>query len=160
MVRLIVSGLWVCFVALASCYGAVFWQTAAHAPAAEPEAAAADSGQAVLESIKTRMISVPVVGDGAIHGYVMAQFVFNVNAAIANRLPVKADMLLLDEAFKTIYAGDVVDFRHFKKQDLPGLSKGIAANVNKRFGVHLVEDVLIQELNYIPKDQVRGGRRL
>ena len=106
------------------------------------------------------MISVPVVGDGAIHGYVMAQFIFNVNVATAKRLPIKADMLLLDEAFKTIYAGDVVDFRHFRKQDLSRLSKGIAENANKRFGMQLVEDVLIQELNYIPKDQVRGGRRL
>jgi hypothetical protein len=159
MVRLIVSGLWVCLVTLASLYGAVWWQTAARPPVAAP-VEAGDLHQASIESVKTRMISVPVVGDGAIHGYVMAQFIFNVNAAIAKRLPVKADMLLLDEAFKTIYAGDVVDFRHFKKQDLASLSKGIAENANKRFGVNLVEEVLIQELNYIAKDQVRGGRRL
>jgi hypothetical protein len=159
MVRLIVSGLWVCLVTLASLYGAVWWQSAARSPLAAP-AEAGGPQQAAIESVKTRMISVPVVGDGAIHGYVMAQFIFNVNAAIAKRLPVKADMLLLDEAFKTIYAGDVVDFRHFKKQDLAGLSKGIAENANKRFGVNLVEEVLIQELNYIAKDQVRGGRRL
>ncbi|HEU0060806.1 MAG TPA: hypothetical protein VFR19_13075 [Hyphomicrobiaceae bacterium] len=159
MVRLIVSGLWVCLVTLASLYGAVWWQTAARSRASVP-AEAGDPNQAVIEPLKTRMISVPVVGDGTIHGYVMAQFIFNVNVAIAKRLPVKADMLLLDEAFKTIYAGDVVDFRHFKKQDLANLSKGIADNANKRFGVNLVEDVLIQELNYIAKDQVRGGRRL
>ncbi|HEU0158314.1 MAG TPA: hypothetical protein VFR00_03320 [Hyphomicrobiaceae bacterium] len=159
MVRLIISGVWVCLVTLAALYGTVWWQTAARSPA-PAVAEAADPRQAAIESLKTRMISVPVVGDGAIHGYVMAQFIFNVNAAIAKRLPVKADMLLLDEAFKTIYAGDVVDFRHFKKQDLAGLSKGIAENANKRLGVHLVEDVLIQELNYIAKDQVRGGRRL
>jgi hypothetical protein len=159
MVRLILSGVWVCVVTLASCYAAVVWQTAVPAsPVVRTESS--DPQQAAVESVKTRMISVPVVGDGAIHGYVMAQFIFNVNVATAKRLPIKADMLLLDEAFKTIYAGDVVDFRHFRKQDLSRLSKGIAENANKRFGMPLVEDVLIQELNYIPKDQVRGGRRL
>jgi hypothetical protein len=160
MVRLIISGLWVCLVTLASIYGTVWWQTATRSAPVVVMADAGDPQQTAIEPLKTRMISVPVVGDGAIHGYVMAQFIFNVNAAIAKRLPVKADMLLLDEAFKTIYAGDVVDFRHFKKQDLADLSKGIAENANKRLGVHLVEDVLIQELNYIAKDQVRGGRRL
>ena len=30
-------------------------------------------------------------------------------------------------------------------------------SVNKRLGVRLIEDVLVQELNYIAKDQVRGG---
>src|SRR5262245_37487213 len=103
MVRLISSGLWVCLVTLASLYGTVWWQTATRAPpVAAP--AAGDPQPTAIEPLKTRMISVPVVGDGAIHGYVMAQFIFNVNAAIAKRLPVKADMLLLDEAFKTIYA--------------------------------------------------------
>jgi hypothetical protein len=29
--------------------------------------------------------------------------------------------------------------------------------VNKRLGVRLIEDVLVQELNYIAKDHVRGG---
>jgi hypothetical protein len=158
MVRLILSGFWVCLVALASCYGAVYWQTSAHtAPATAEDTAGHPQA---IESIRTRMISVPVIGEGTIHGYVMAQFVFNVDAAVSKRLPVKADMILLDEAFKTIYAGEAIDFRHFKKQDLSLLSKGIADSANKRFGVHLVEDVLIQELNYIPKDQVRGGRRL
>ena len=160
MVRLILSGVWVCLVTLASCYAAVVWQTAVPASPVVRTEGSDPQQAAAVESVKTRMISVPVVGDGAIHGYVMAQFIFNVNVATAKRLPIKADMLLLDEAFKTIYAGDVVDFRHFRKQDLSRLSKGIAENANKRFGMQLVEDVLIQELNYIPKDQVRGGRRL
>ena len=65
--------------------------------------------------------------------------------------------VVLDEAFRTIYAGESVDFRQFKKQDLPGLSKQIGDNVNKRLGTRLVDDVLVQELNYIAKDHVRGG---
>ena len=151
MIKLIVCGLWVCLVTLASTYAAVSWHTA-RAP--EPETQKLFSG---LETVRTRMISVPVVADGAIHGYVMAQFVFTADAKVMKNLSVKPDVFLLDEAFKTIYGGESIDFRQFKKQDLPGLSKRIADNVNKRLSVRLIDEVLVQELNYIAKDHVRGG---
>ena len=37
------------------------------------------------------------------------------------------------------------------------LGKKVAENVNKRLGAQVVEDVLVQELNYVAKDNVRGG---
>src|SRR5262249_5754661 len=112
------------------------------------------------EYVKTKMISVPVIAKGAIQGYVTAQFSFSIDAKTLNQMSIKPDVLLLDAAFKTIYAGEVADFSHPEKQDLSVLTKGIAEAVNKRFGKRFVEDVLIQELNYIPKDQVRSGKRV
>jgi len=151
MIKLILCGVWACAVTLLSCYAAVSWHS--RAPAPEQGALAG------IETVRTRMISVPVVADGAIHGYVMAQFVFTVDGKVMKHLSVKPDLFLLDEAFKTIYSGENVDFRQFKKQDLPALSKRIGESVNKRLGVALINDVLIQEMNYIAKEQVRGGAR-
>jgi hypothetical protein len=153
MIRLILSGLWVCLVTLASTYAAVSW-LAPRPPEAETQIQKLNGG---LESVKTRMISVPVIGEGTIHGYVTAQFVFTVDGKAMKHLAVKPDAFLLDEAFKAIYGGESVDFRHFTKRDLQALSKQIGDNVNKRLGARLVEDVLVQELNYIAKDHVRGG---
>jgi hypothetical protein len=152
MVKLILAGLWVCIVTLASTYAAISWHTK---PAQDQGAQQKHFGG--LETVRTRMISVPVVGDGGIHGYVMAQFTFTVDAKTMNRMSVKPDVFLLDEAFKAIYGAQNVDFRTFQKSDLPGLAKQISDNVNKRLGLALVDDVLIQELNYISKDNVRGG---
>jgi hypothetical protein len=87
----------------------------------------------------------------------MAQFIFTVDAKVMNRMSVKPDVFLLDEAFKAIYGAQNIDFRSFKKQDLAGLSRQITDSVNKRLGLALIDDVLIQELNYISKDNVRGG---
>jgi hypothetical protein len=103
------------------------------------------------------MISVPVVADGGIRGYVVAQFAFTAPARLMKQLSVKPDLYVLDEAFQLIFSGELIDFRQFKKQDLPSLGKKIAENVNSRLGVRVVEDVLVQELNYVPKDSVRGG---
>ena len=153
MIRLILSGLWVCLVTLASTYAAVSW-LAPRAPEGETHIQKLNGG---LESVKTRMISVPVISEGAVHGYVLAQFVFTVDGKAMKHLVVKPDVFLLDEAFKAIYGGESVDFRHFTKRDLQALSKQIGDNVNKRLGARLVEDVLVQELNYVAKDHVRGG---
>ena len=122
-----------------------------------PEAALPHGSPGELTPIRTRMISVPVVADGGIRGYVVAQFAFTAPAALMKHLSVKPDLYVLDEAFQLIFSGELIDFRQFKKQDLPGLGKKIAENVNKRLGTRVVEDVLVQELNYVPKDHVRGG---
>lgn len=150
MIKPILTGVWVCAATMGSAYVGATWQKPA-APAAErPD-------NAELTPTRTRMISVPVVADGAIRGYVVAQFAFTAPAALMKQMPVKPDMFVIDEAFALIYAGETVDFRQFKKQDLPSLGKKIAENVNKRLGTRVVEDVLVQELNYVPKEKVRGG---
>ncbi len=153
MIKLILCGLWVCVVTLASMYAMIAWRTAP-----DPEVAK-EQYFGGLEHVRTRTISVPLIDKGVIQGYVTAQFSFNIDAKTLHQLSVKPDVLLLDAAFKTIYAGDILDFRHPGKQDLSLLTKTIADSVNKRFGKRFVEDVLVEELNYVPKDQVRGGNR-
>jgi hypothetical protein len=152
MIKLILAGVWVCLVTLLSTYAAVSWQTSRAPP--ETESQKLFGG---LESVRTRMISVPVIADGGIQGYVMAQFVFTVDGKVMKRLSVKPDVFLLDEAFRAIYGGERLDFRKVKKQDLAGLAKQITEGVNKRLGAPLIDDVFVQELNYIAKDNVRGG---
>jgi hypothetical protein len=153
MIKMLVSGVWVCVVTLASAYAAFTWQTSARS---EHGSKVFGSG---LETVRTRMISVPVIIDGAIQGYVMAQLIFTIDSKTLKDMPIKPDIYLLDEAFKTIYGEGTIDFRQAKKADLGALSKKIADSANKRFGSRLVEDVLIQEMNYLSKDAVREGRK-
>jgi hypothetical protein len=153
MIKPILTGVWVCAATMGAAYLGAAWQRPA--VVAGPQDAHGPSGD--LTPVRTRMISVPVVADGGIRGYVVAQFAFMSSAKLMRQLSVKPDLYVLDEAFQLIFSGEMIDFRHFKKQDLPALGKKIAENVNQRLGVHVVEDVLIQELNYVPKDNVRGG---
>lgn len=155
MIKLVASGVWACMVTLAAAYAAVTWKAGYRAPESEPDKTATGA----LEYIKPRQISVPIIVDGALQGYVVAQFVFTLNSHVLKRLSIEAQAFLHDEAFRAIYAGENIDFRRLRKQDLPALSKKIAENVNKRFEADLVREVLIQELTYVPKDQIRGGPR-
>jgi hypothetical protein len=156
MIKAMLMGVWVCLATLGAAYVGATWHRPDTAAATDPHKQSATPD---LTPLRTRMISVPVVADGGVRGYVVAQFSFTAPAALMRQLPVKPDVFVVDEAFQLIFSGQDIDFRYFKKQDLQTLSRKIVENVNKRLGMHVVEDVLIQELNYVPKDSVRGGAK-
>ncbi len=149
MIKTIIAGIWVCIVTLGAAYGAFQWQANQKPDDNKPKIQ--------KEAVKTRMISVPIILEGALQGYVMAQLTFTIDSKINKEMAIKPQEYLLDEAFKVIYSEGGIDFRNAKKQDLVGMTTRIADNTNKRLGQPLVEDVLIQELNYLPKEQARGG---
>jgi ABC-type sulfate transport system permease subunit len=154
VIKLILAGLWACLITLAASYAAVSWHANHASPEPEPERLAG-----VTETVRTRMISVPVIRSGLVQGYVVAQFSFTAEAATLKRLPLKADVVVLDEAFRAIYSEDGFDFRNMKKQDLGALMKRIVEGSNQRFGTHVVQDAFIQEFSYVTKDGVRSGTK-
>jgi hypothetical protein len=149
MIKLLGTGIWVCVVTLGTVFGVVEWQKMS---AASP----VEDGDRKLEELRTKAINVPIIGNGVIQGYMVAQFVLTVDGNAMKKVPVSPEAYVLDEAFKTIYAGEQVNFQNMKKQDLPLLAKKLGENVNKRLGVEMVQDVLIDQLSYIPKKDVRG----
>lgn len=154
MIKPILLGIWLCGITLGSAYGVLHWQKQQRAAEA---AAVVAAKSPVLEQMQTKVINVPIIADGAVSGYVLAQFSFTVEADKVKELSTKPDLILVDEAFKLIYAGEAVDFRHLRRADVDALSKIIRTNVNKRLGQELVHDVLVQQLNYLPRDQLRGS---
>lgn len=152
MMKLLLVGVWASIVSLGAAFGMLQWQKGG-------SGAELAEGDSKVEEYRTKAINVPIIGSGTIQGYIVAQFVFTVDAAALAKVPVNPEVYVLDEAFKTIYAGEQVNFQNMKKHDLPVLAKRLGENVNKRLGVALVRDVLIDQLSYIPKKDMRGGER-
>ncbi len=152
MMKLLLAGLWASAVSLAAAFGMLQWQRSG-APVTSVEA------ETTIEEFRTKAINVPIIGDGTIQGYMVAQFVFTVDAAALRKIPVNPEVYVLDEAFKTIYAGEQVNFQNMKKQDLPLLARKLGENVNRRLGMKIVQDVLIDQLSYIPKKDMRGANK-
>ena len=151
MIKLLGTGLWASIVTLGALFGVLEWQK-------NIASAGASAAEVRLEEFRTKAINVPIIGNGALQGYMVAQFVFTVDAVAMRKLAINPEVYVLDEAFKTIYAGDQINFENMKKQDLPVLAKALAENVNKRLGVPIVQDVLIDQLSYIPRSEMRGRR--
>jgi hypothetical protein len=150
VVKFLLVGIWACLVTLGASYATVLWQADA------PVDAKADEFFGGLDYVKTNPISVPMLSEGEIKGYVIAQFVFTVDGATLRKLSVPPDVFLLDEAYRAIFAsGDKIDFKRLDKYNVDELTKQMAAKVNERFKTELVKDVLVEQLNYLAKDEVR-----
>jgi hypothetical protein len=153
MIKLLATGIWVSLVTVGAVFGVLELQ--------KHSGSGGDAASEMrLEELRTKAINVPIIGGGVIQGYMVAQFVLTVDKNALVKVPVSPEVYVLDEAFKTIYAGEQVNFQNMKKQDLPLLAKKIGENVNKRLGIEMVQDVLIDQLSYIPKKDVRGPPKL
>ena len=151
MLKAILSGLWVCVITLGSSYAATWWKVGHSAPAA-PAAEVSSGG---VEYKKTKVINVPMIADGGVQGYVMAQFVFTADAGVLKNLSVQPEVFLQDEAFRALYSDEKLDFRHLEKYDITKLTKMLVEKVNQRLDMKLVKDVLVQEFNYVSRDDMK-----
>ncbi|RYC32361.1 hypothetical protein D3273_08180 [Lichenibacterium minor] len=149
--KLVFAGLWVTAVALGTAYG-----VALYLPGASDAAKAAAPPPPVLQSQKTRVINVPMVIDGALRGFMAAQFVFTEDSNVLKTLQVPPDVYLLDEAFRAIYSDTALDPHHVERYDLQKLTARLVKGTNDRLGAPLIKDVLIENFSYIDKDVTKG----
>lgn len=143
MNRLLFGGIWVCAVTIASVYAAAIGTGGARVTSEE-------SVLRGLDYVSTREISVPRIAEGTIRGYVVARFVFTIDAEKKARLPVPVEAFVVDEAFRAIYSDDATDFSHLQKTDLAALTDGITKGVNARLQADLVHETLVDEFSYVP----------
>jgi hypothetical protein len=147
MIKMAVLALWVSAITALASNAASHWQ------AARLAAPAAESGQPVYEYRKTRVINVPIVAEGALLGYVIVQFLYGVDVKAVEKLNVSPDAFIMDDAFRTLYGDPSLDFRRLDKYDITGLTLRIKSMVNEKLGEGLIQDILIQDFSYMPKDQ-------
>ena len=149
MIRLLAIGLWACIVATGSSYAAGYWL------ARHGKVAGSDETFQGLEYKKTRTINVPVIAQGAVQGYVVAQFVYTIDSKVLKTLSVPPEAFILDEAFRMIYAEEKLDFRKLGKIDLGRMTQQLVERVDARVKGGVVKDILIQDFNYVGKDELR-----
>src|SRR5262245_9878180 len=102
MMKTLFVGLWACAASLGAAYGVIHWKQNQSGAEGEHEAIK-------LQEVRSKAINVPIIADGTVQGYIIAQFVFTVDSKIMHDMPINPEAYLLDEAFKTIYAGEKVN---------------------------------------------------
>jgi hypothetical protein len=61
----------------------------------------------------------------------------------------------MDEAFRLLYSDEKLDFKNLDRFDLLAFAKAVKVGVAGRIKSDVVEDVLIQEFNFIGAEDVR-----
>jgi len=152
MIRLLLAGLWLCATVFVSSHLTADWRAQRlAAAAAEPSYFRGVSYE------KTRPISVPILRGGAITGYVMAQFVYTIDADDLRTLRVPPESFILDETFQRLFADESIDFADLRAFDMRAFLGELTRAVNARIGEDVVRELMVEEFNFVDPDQVRAG---
>lgn len=149
MIRLILTGAWACIVTAGASFAISYWKESN---------AAVPPRQEYLDGLayeKTKVMNVPMIAEGSVQGYIVAQFVFTADAKVLRQLPVPPEAFVVDEAFRKIYSDEKLDFKNLARYDLARLTQMIRERVNKRLQADVLQDVLVEDFNYVSKDQLR-----
>lgn len=150
MLRLAISGLWVALVTGASAYFAATLMSAEGSADATGEIIAPE-----FVELKTEMTSVPMIRGGEVLGYVIIQLSYSVDKDVLEEIKIEPKPYLVDAAFRGVFSSSQTDFRRVRSSDLDALTERIATEANRRLGRNLVQQVLIQQLNYVRKEDIR-----
>jgi hypothetical protein len=151
MIKFIVAGLWLCAVTIGAVFYAFQWSGAK--AASEPPPALLGG----LDYVKTEVLSVPVLKQGGVVGYFLTQLVYTVEPDRVKKLSVPADTLFSDELYSYLFSNPSIDFTETKKLDLDQFRNGVREAINKRLGEELIHDVMIDQVDFLSKEEIRNN---
>jgi hypothetical protein len=150
MIRQFFIGFWVCAIMACTSYAVAHWKANGGDIMPKP--------QEYLDGLdyeKTPVLNIPMIADGQVQGYVVAQFVFTADAKMLRQLTVPPNSFVIDEAFRAVYTDEKLDFKDLRRYDLSTLTKAIKERVNLRMQTSVIQDVLVEEFNYVSKSDIR-----
>jgi hypothetical protein len=151
MNQALIVGVWACLVTLAGAYGGVYWRQQS------TSSATAAAHEERLEPRKVKPITVPIIADGVLKGYISAEFTLMAPKSDphgGHGASLDPEGYVMDEAFRLIYSENKVDFTNMQKSDLAELTRRITANVNKRLGSETIKETLVKNFGFIPREEL------
>ncbi|APO66440.1 hypothetical protein ACDY96_35160 [Rhizobium mongolense] len=150
MVKLVLTGIWVCAITLASVYFSVKLATA-------PAPPADDSKQSQLELVKGETITVPIIGDGAVTGYFLGRVSFMMNKDTVKGMTLPLTEMTTDELFTLLVGNKMVDISKLKSFDPQAFRDAIKKGMNEKLGGEYVSEVMLEQLDYLSKEDVKAN---
>ena len=141
MIKFVIAALWI----VAATVGAVFYAfQAAGARGDDPPPKPLLGG---LDYVSTEIISVPLIRNSTVEGYFLTKLVYTVEPKEMAKLSVPAAALITDQVYSYLYANPQIDF-----------SKQATIDLDKfRNSIDLIHEVLVNQVNYLSKDEVRDN---
>lgn len=149
MLKLVLTGLWVCVITLGAVYASVWMATA---PAPDPDAAKKQN----QEFVKGESINIPIISNDQVSGYFLTRISFMMNKDKVKDIKLPLTEMTTDELFSLLVGNKAIDIANVSSFDLPAFRENIKKSMNERLGGDYVADVLVEQLDYLSKDEVRA----
>lgn len=151
MIKFVVAAVWIVAVTI----GTIFFSYSASGEKPAPAGTSLFLGE--LEYLKTEMLSVPVLQDGEVKGYFLSSLVYAIEPDKLKKLSIPADSLLVDQLYTYMYSSPHVDFTNPEGIDLAALRTELRDSINERVGDKLIHEVLIEQMDYLTREQIRDN---
>lgn len=149
MLKLVAIGVWVIVVTAGATFGSVYLATS------DSQVTSSDEPELGVEELKSEMTSVPIIRDGDITGYLILQLSFAADRRLLTERKLDPLPFLMDATFRVIFARTDVDFHRLRSKDLEEVTSDIVVEANARLGMGLVRQVLLQQVNFVRKSDIR-----
>ncbi|PWV95263.1 hypothetical protein DFR52_11420 [Hoeflea marina] len=153
MIKLIGTGIWICVVALVSVYFSI--QMANKKESTEPAAPLLGG----LETIRGEIVSLPVIAHGAVEGYFLTRLSYTVDPAKSKLMTVDPTALVTDVLYTELVGNQVIDIANLKQFDLISFKENVKQALNKRLGEEVFHDVIIEQIDFLSKNDIRANMR-
>lgn len=151
MIKFIAAAIWICIATI----GAVFYSFQAAGARGEAEPPKPMLGG--LDYIKTEIISVPLVRNSTVEGYLLTKLVYTVDPAQIAKLSIPADALITDQVYSYLYTNPQIDFANKASLDINAFRDKIRDAINARVGEKMVHEVLVEQIDFLTKDDIRDS---
>lgn len=108
-----------------------------------------------LESINLGGFNVTVIRDNEIKGYLIIDSVLTVKKADMGEASVPLQYLLKDLMITALHNNEDLDIYRLDKFNVKDFQENITMMLNKKLGKEAVKDVLIQQIDYLSKEDIR-----
>ena len=151
MIKMLVTGVWICAVALASVYVSVQMTNKKETVEAEP---AMFGG---LETIRGEVTSIPVISSGAVQGYFLTRLSYTVDPLKVAKLSIPVEELITDALYTALVGETVIDFPDMESFDLEAFKAHVRTTLNERVGEELFQDVIVEQIDFLSKEDIRSN---
>ena len=150
MIKLVLSGIWICALSLASVY---FSMQMATGKTAEKAPKPFFGG---LDYVRGDLVSIPVISGGTVHGYFLTRLVYTVDPAKLSALSVPPKDLITDELYTLLVGNRLIEFPRMDNFNLDAFREDIKNGLNKRIGAEVFRDVMVDQIDFLSKGDIRN----
>jgi hypothetical protein len=151
MVKFALAAIWIAAVALGSVYYSF------NNSKDNPEGPNEPSLFGGLDYLKTGIVSVPLFREGRVYGYFLARLVYTIEPARLAALTLPAEAVVVDQVYDYLFANPDIDYHDKATIDLDSIREGIRDSINERVGEKLVHDVMIEQVDFLSKSDIRDN---
>ncbi|MCB1422229.1 MAG: hypothetical protein KDJ69_07125 [Nitratireductor sp.] len=108
-----------------------------------------------LEYVNLPPITSVIIRDKAIRGYVIAEFSVSIAKGRGSEIRQPLELVLRDLVIKGMHANKKLDIFKLDDFDVAAFSEDLRDKLNEKLGEGFVDSVLVQDLNFVSKEDVR-----